>query len=195
MSRSWGSKSVKLCCKVGQSGLACPAFQPRQGCVFFSGKPELSIDAKQRLAIPAKTRTRLEQARMGNALYIIWGANGVLWLWPERIFEEIAGEIEPTLTPAKEQMEFDELTFPETQRLDIDNAGRIRLPQELLEEAGLGSRVMLVGVRHHLEIWDPEAWRAQHREKAPRRAEIAQQLREAESGRQRDRTRDGRREK
>ena len=148
--------------------------------MLFTGKPELSVDAKQRLAIPAKTRTMLEQARVGNALYIIWGANGVLWLWPERTFEDIAGEIEPTLTPAAEQMDFDELTFPETQRLDIDSAGRIRLPQELLEEAGLGSRVLLVGVRHHLEIWDPDAWAAQHREKVARRTEIAQRMRGVE---------------
>ncbi len=48
--------------------------------MLFTGKPELSIDAKQRLAIPAKTRTMLDQARVGNALYVIWGANGVLWL-------------------------------------------------------------------------------------------------------------------
>ncbi len=145
--------------------------------MLFTGKPELSVDAKQRLAIPAKTRAMLEQARVGNALYIIWGANGVLWLWPERTFETIAGELEPTLTPAVEQMDFDELTFPETQRLDIDSAGRIRLPQELLAEAGLGSRVLLVGMRHHMEIWDPEVWVTQHREKTGRRPEIAQQQR------------------
>lgn len=154
--------------------------------MLFTGKPELSIDAKQRLAIPAKTRTMLEQARVGNALYILWGANGVLWLWPERTFEEIAGEIEPTLTPSTEQMDFDELTFSETQRLEIDSAGRIRLPQELLEAAGLGNRVLLVGARHHMEIWDPDAWETQHREKVARRAEIAQQLRGQEPGRNHD---------
>ena len=154
--------------------------------MLFTGKPELSVDGKQRLAIPAKTRAMLEQARVGNALYIIWGANGVLWLWPERTFEDIAGEIAPTLTPAVEQMDFDELTFPETQRLDIDSAGRIRLPQDLLEEAGLGSRVLLVGVRHHLEIWDPDAWATQHREKVSRRPELAQRLRGIEYRPRRD---------
>ena len=145
--------------------------------MLFSGKAELSIDAKQRLAIPAKTRSMLEQARAGNVLYIIWGANGVLWLWPERTFEMLAGELAPTLTPSQEEMDFDGMTFPETQRLELDSAGRIRLPQELLEEAGLGNKVILLGVRHHLEIWDPTLWAAQHREKAHRRPEIAQRLR------------------
>ena len=145
--------------------------------MLFSGKAELSIDAKQRLAIPAKTRSMLEQARAGNVLYVIWGANGVLWLWPERTFEMLTGELAPTLTPSQEEMDFDGMTFPETQRLELDSAGRIRVPQELLEEAGLGNRVILLGVRHHLEIWDPTLWAAQHREKAHRRPEIAQRLR------------------
>ena len=145
--------------------------------MLFTGKPELSIDAKQRVAIPAKTRVMIEQARAGNAMYLIWGPNGVLWLWPERSFEEICGEFAPSLNPAVEQMEFDQLTFPETHRLDIDTAGRIRLPQELLDEAGLGSRVLFVGMRDHMEIWDPEAWAEQHREKAGRRPEIAQRQR------------------
>jgi len=35
--------------------------------VLFTGKAELSIDAKQRLAIPAKTRSMLEQARAAGA--------------------------------------------------------------------------------------------------------------------------------
>ncbi len=155
--------------------------------MLFTGKAELSIDAKQRLAIPAKTRAMLELARAGNALYIIWGANGILWLWPERTFEMLAGELEPTLTPSREEMDFDGMTFPESQRLDIDSAGRIRVPQELLDEAGLGSRVMLLGVRHHLEIWDPTQWATQHREKAGRRREIAQRLRGVHGRRANDR--------
>jgi MraZ protein len=155
--------------------------------VLFTGKAELSIDAKQRLAIPAKTRSMIEQAKAGNALYIIWGANGVLWLWPESTFEILAGELDPTLTPSLEEMDFDGMTFPETQRLDLDSAGRIRVPQELLDEAGLGNRVLLLGVRHHLEIWDPALRTAQHREKASRRPEIAQRLRGVHDRRANDR--------
>ncbi len=150
--------------------------------MLFTGKSELSIDAKQRLAIPAKIRTLLKQARVGEALYIIPGANGALWLWPERTFEDVAGRDEPTLTPAAEQMDFDELTFPEADRLELDSAGRIRLPQELVEEAGLGARVVLLGMRHHLEIWDPQRWATRRGAKAPKRSEIAQRVRSVSDG-------------
>jgi MraZ protein len=126
--------------------------------VFFTGKFELSIDAKQRVAIPAKIRARLERERAGNALFVIPGSNGALWVWPERTFEEIAGEVAPTLTPAREQLEYDESTFPDAEQVELDAAGRIRIPQHLLELGGLTSRVLLLGMRHHLELWNPDTW-------------------------------------
>ncbi len=35
-----------------------------------------------------------------------------------------------------------------------DSQGRIRIPQSLVREAGLGREVMLVGVLNKFEIWD-----------------------------------------
>ena len=149
--------------------------------MLFTGKFELSIDAKQRLAIPARVRSLLERAGAGVALYLLPGANGTLWLWPQPTFERVAGEVEPTLTPPVEQMDFDEVTFPESERLELDGVGRIRLPQESIAEAGLGSRVLLVGMRHHLEIWDPNRWEERRREKSAQRQQIAQRARAAGS--------------
>ncbi len=150
--------------------------------MLFTGKFELVIDAKQRLAVPARIRALLERAGAAAALYLLPGANGALWLWPLPTFERVAGEIEPTLTPPVEQMDFDEQTFPEAERLELDAAGRIRLPQELITEAGLGSKVLLVGMRHHLEIWDPQKWEERRRLKSDKRQQIAQRAREAGAG-------------
>ncbi|MHC4414762.1 MAG: division/cell wall cluster transcriptional repressor MraZ [Planctomycetota bacterium] len=142
--------------------------------MLFTGKSELSIDAKHRMAIPAKIRAGLDPQTDGEAFYIIQGANGALWLWPERTFRRIAGEVEPTLAPAAAIMDFNEITFPEAQRLDIDTAGRVRIPEEMLADAQLGSRVLLLGVRDHLEIWDPGRWDTHRSEKVAKRPEIVQ---------------------
>jgi MraZ protein len=147
--------------------------------VLFTGKFELVIDAKQRLAIPARVRGLLERAGAAAALYLLPGANGVLWLWPVPTFERVAGEVDPTLTPPTEQMDFDEQTFPEAERLELDAAGRIRLPQDLITESGLGSKVLLVGMRHHLQIWDPERWAERRRQLSGKHQQIAQRAREA----------------
>jgi len=150
--------------------------------VLFTGKYDHSIDAKQRLAIPAELRSRLDPDVHGEALYSIPGPNGALWLWPERTFEAMAGDFEPTLTPGTDVMDFDEITFPEARRLEIDKAGRIRIPEEMLEDCGLGTRVVVLGMRNHLELRDPDEWEQRRRDRAARRAEIVQRARQEMEG-------------
>lgn len=145
--------------------------------MLLTGKYDHTIDAKQRLAIPADVRARLESADDSTAMYATIGANGSLWLWPERTFERLAGDIEPSLTPASELMDFDELTFPEARRIEFDKTGRIRLPEEMIVDAGLGSKVVILGMRNHLEVRDPEEWTQRREEKAARRADIVRQAR------------------
>jgi MraZ protein len=43
----------------------------------------------------------------------------------------------------------------------LDSAGRVRLPQHLIDHAGLEGACMIVGVDDHLEVWDPARW-AEH---------------------------------
>jgi MraZ protein len=146
--------------------------------VLLTGKFDHTIDAKGRVAIPAELRSRLESAGYGTRLYAIMGANDALWLWPEAVFEQMAGDLEPTLTPASDLMDFDEITFPEARLLDIDKTGRIRIPEELLEESGIRDKVVVLGMRNHLELRTPEDWEARRRAKAARRAEILERARD-----------------
>ena len=39
-----------------------------------------------------------------------------------------------------------------------DKQGRVLVPPQLAEQAGLEREVVVVGVYDHLEIWDPNAW-------------------------------------
>ena len=145
--------------------------------MLFTGKYEYTIDAQHRLAVPAKIRAGLDPETDGAAFIATLGSNGAIWLWPERTFQRMAGEIEATLVPAPELMDFDEITFPDAEHLEMDSAGRVRLPESMMAEAGLGPKVLIAGMRNHLEIWDPSRWETQHRDKAARRDEIVQRAR------------------
>lgn len=145
--------------------------------MLFTGKYPLTVDAKHRFAIPAKIRAMLDPHRVGTAFYITLGVNNALWLWPPRTFERMAGHIEATLAPDPALMDFDQITFPEAERLELDTAGRVRVPEEMLAASGLGTRVVVIGMRNHLEVWDPERWQKHIEKKTARRAEIAQAAR------------------
>ena len=59
--------------------------------MLFTGEYEHTIDAKQRLAIPSEIRARLDPKVHGQAFYLAPGANGHLWLWPERMRRTVVG--------------------------------------------------------------------------------------------------------
>lgn len=147
--------------------------------MLFTGEYEHNIDAKQRLAIPAEWRAQLDPEAHGRAFFAAPGANGSLWLWPERTFERMASAMEESLLPGEEAMAFQELLFPRSRRLEIDKAGRVHIPEAILQEYGLGPSVVLIGVKDHLELRDPAKWQAQRLESLGRHAEIMLRARAA----------------
>lgn len=141
--------------------------------MLFTGANEHTIDAKHRLAIPASVRNQLSSTDSGNALYIVVGHNGALWMWPVPTFERMAGDVEPSMTPDSDVHEYDTSVFPTAHLAEFDSAGRVTIPDAMLVETGLGTKVVILGMRHHLEVRDPEQWNAQLQQLAPRRGEIA----------------------
>lgn len=140
--------------------------------MLLTGEYEHTIDAKGRMAIPANLRAKLDPEKHGNGFYLVWGANGRLWLWPEKTFEDLADAIERSLLPDEDLMEFYEYTFPLARHLELDSAGRVRVPEDMLAEAELASPVMIIGMRDHLELRDPEAWRREREARRGKAAEI-----------------------
>lgn len=147
--------------------------------MIFTGGIEHTIDAKQRLAIPAEIRSGLDPLTQGEAFYLVPGANGFLWLWPEKTFERMINAMAQTLLPGDEAMEFEELVFPQSKRLELDSAGRVRIPEEMLTEFGLGQTVFILGMKDHLELRDPQQWKSQRRETLAKRKDIMIRARQA----------------
>ena len=122
--------------------------------MLFTGEFEHAVDAKQRVAIPAEMRGALGE----SALFVVIGPNGALWLWPEKTFAEIASEIEPSLLPEEDILVFEELLYSQAARLELDSAGRVRIPERLLGVAEIDSSTVVLGMRDHIELRNPEKW-------------------------------------
>lgn len=154
--------------------------------MIFTGEHEHTIDSKQRIAIPSAIRARLDPKIHGEAFYIVTGPNGVLWLWTEREFERNAHRLERSLMPSEEALDFDEVTFPDATRVELDKVGRIRIPERMLARSGLGTNVLILGVRDHLELRDPAEWEQSRQEREARRREIFLRARRASQRERRD---------
>ncbi len=126
--------------------------------MIFTGHAELTIDAKQRMAIPAKHRARHNAERDGAAWYCVpWGRRKLM-LYTEKRFEEMAERGEFTLTPDDETSDRASNFFGMCERLEPDSAGRIIIPAGHKKIAGIGESVVVVGCGKYLEVWDHDAW-------------------------------------
>lgn len=183
-----------MCCKVGRSGGECGPWRTRKPNVLFTGQSAVSIDAKQRLAIPAKHRNLWNPERDGDAWVCVpW--SGGLRLYTEARFEALAGMIEESLTPGEDEAQLDADLFSLAERLEIDAQGRIVLPKLHLRLAGLGrevagpdgvqrfetSPVVVIGARNRLEVRERDAWLAGQHERLARRAALIERI-EARKG-------------
>ena len=75
-------------------------------------------------------------------------------------------------------VDFQRVQFALATHVDVDAQGRIGMPSRMMERAGLGKDVVLIGVRDHIEIWDSTVWREYLAEQLERHQELL------ESGRQ-----------
>lgn len=135
--------------------------------MVFTGTYEHTIDAKNRLAVPSDIRSQIlgEAARDGKGgdspvfVYITLGEDQSLNLYTEARFEQRSAELDRSELPADKLLEYEQVMYSLTARVEIDQQGRVRLPEHLLERSGLKSEVTLIGVKDHLQIRDRRQWR------------------------------------
>ena len=126
--------------------------------MLFTGEIDRSIDDKLRVSIPSEMRSGFAAGSGPSIVYASPGPNTAIWLWPEATFESMANSLEQSLLPDEDVMDFERILFSQTRRIEIDKAGRIRLPEALLSLAKITDRVVILGFRDHLELRDADTW-------------------------------------
>jgi MraZ protein len=126
----------------------------------FQGVNTLNVDAKGRLAIPAKYRDALAQCCASRVVVTINPnpKDKCLWLYPENEWREIARKLARLPSMNRQNQLIQRLMLGHASEVELDSQGRILVSNELRAFAGLGKRVQLVGQMHKFEIWDEQTW-------------------------------------
>jgi len=119
---------------------------------MFLGEYEHTIDAKGRLAVPAKFR-----AQMDKGAVISKGMGTCLSVYTMQRWDEKSSELASGRT-SDELRDFERRIYPSASEVELDGQGRIVIPAKLRAYAGLGNEVTVAGVRDHFEIWDRTGW-------------------------------------
>lgn len=141
--------------------------------MLLTGTFARSLDEKLRVAIPKRLREALG-CDQGGSLFVAPGTDGSLVVYTEASFAQLAERLAQSPPTQQQVRAFTRLFYARAQRVDVDGQGRIRVPSELAQLAGLGREVVLLGVQDHVELWSGERWEAYLAERQSHYDEIAE---------------------
>ena len=127
---------------------------------MFRGATNLSMDAKGRLAVPAKHRDAL-LAQSAGEIVLTAHPHRCLLLYPQPAWEPIQAKMMGLSSYDKQSSALQRLLVGYAEDLTLDGAGRLLVSPVLRDFAGLTKDVMLVGQGSHFELWSMDAWRKQ----------------------------------
>ena len=126
---------------------------------MFFGEYEHSLDAKGRIILPAKFRDRLE-----GGGFITKVLDGCLAVYPADEFDKVATDMMEKARRGQMERNVVRSFAAGTAEVTPDRQGRVAIPANLREFAGLQREVMVTGAINRIEIWDAVRWRDVNRQ-------------------------------
>lgn len=125
---------------------------------MFRGANLLQLDAKGRIAMPARYRAQLDHEAQNKLILTIDTQEPCLLLYALPEWEHIEQKIQALPTFDKQARRIQRLLIGHATDIELDSNGRLLIPPLLREYAHLEKQVMLVGQGKKFEIWGEEKW-------------------------------------
>lgn len=131
--------------------------------MVFRGVTNLNLDAKGRMAMPARYRDALVASCDGH-LVVTVDRDRCLLIYPMPEWERIEQAVlsRPNMDPQVRRLQ--RLLIGHATECEFDSQGRILVPPPLRDFAGLDKRVTLVGQGNKFELWNEDTWTARREE-------------------------------
>lgn len=121
------------------------------GEFFFSGSTTAKLDEKGRFVLPQEMRYGLVEE--GRCEFVIGlGIGGCLAIYRKSAIDKIVAAFRKNQHVAKFQ-KFFTLFFSTLHPTECDKVGRVMIPQNLREAAGIGKEIQVAGVLDKIELW------------------------------------------
>jgi MraZ protein len=141
---------------------------------MFIGQYEHHLEKKNRLSVPKKFRSQLE-----NGGILSQGLDGCLFLYPKAAWTQLVAKISQLPLTKADARDFTRgLSFGAVE-VETDSLGRILIPDYLRQFAGIKNDCMIAGAVDRVEIWASDRFIKYTTQINSRREEIAEKLSEA----------------
>lgn len=120
---------------------------------MLMGKYQNSIDDKFRMIIPAKFREQL-----GHKCVLTRGIDLCLYIYPMAEWELLMEKLSALPMSDPDARAFVRHFYANAVDVDIDRQGRLTIPQELRDWAGINKELITIGLLNRIEIWAKDAY-------------------------------------
>jgi len=123
----------------------------------FRGSYDYSLDAKNRLNVPPRFR-----AAFSEGVVLLKWFEPCVAVYPTAAFESFTEGMLAGLAPlSPDRSKLTRFFAGNAYDSELDGAGRVTLGPPLINHAGIGKEVVVVGNLDRLEVWSREGWHAE----------------------------------
>src|SRR3989344_26058 len=137
------------------------------------GEYKHNLDSKGRLAIPSKFRSKIVSGAI-----ITRGLDRCLFLFDMKEWQSLAQKLVALPLAQANSRAFVRLMLSGASDVQLDNQGRVLVPDYLRNYAGLKKQAIVAGLYNRIEIWDEEVWKKYKSKTESASDEIAEKLSE-----------------
>lgn len=120
---------------------------------MFVGEYQHTLDDKGRVIIPARLREEL-----GERFVITRGLDRCLFVYHLDEWSAIEQKVKALPVNRSDARAFTRFFFSGAAEAETDRQGRVLIPQNLRDYAGIEKEVVIVGVSNRVEVWSEKAW-------------------------------------
>ncbi len=124
----------------------------------FKGTYTSTIDTKRRVKLPKKLREAVPPSS-DDHFVIGPGYDGCVFLYPADEWTRQEDKLRNLKVDLGEHRFLERVFVPESEDVRIDRAGRLTIPERLLDLAQIKKEVLILGILSRIELWSPEVYR------------------------------------
>ena len=164
--------SIELC-QWGIVGNSVDKYIKLGITLMLLGEFKHNLDSKSRLTIPAKLRMEL-----GEKPVLTRGLDNCLFIYPHRDWQLFMEKMNNLPLGQKKARDFKRFILSGACEIEIDEMGRVLIPESLKKYAKLEKSVVVIGVQDRIELWSENVWNKYIEKKEKLSGDIAEGLSE-----------------
>lgn len=123
--------------------------------IYYNSLYHHGVDEKRRVQIPSKWRPTTPGTELTLIVWPKYEVGTCLRVLPPKEMAELMQSLDAMPNDDKNKTILKRIIGSESVQVTLDKAGRICLPEEMAEAAGIKNEAVLVGLLDRFEIWNP----------------------------------------